>query len=141
MQAVEALERLISEADAQLSLNTSRFTDAPELSDHEKSLETAASICQAMLNTALPIARFRAHVSIEEGDVKSEFTICAVTIAGVKASLSGLKRSALTIVTHLWEQKPGNAEMLSGYQGSSKAPNFRLWLSSIDRYQTEPTVN
>ena len=147
MQAVEALTFLIAEGDRQLNLNPTLNSENEILSEHETQLKLATAICQAILNTALPVARFRCHVSIEDVVVNgqnrvgmSEFTVCSTDISGIKAGLVGLLREPLTVVAHLWEQRATGADMQSGYQGLTKAPNFRLWYRGLDLFETLPTI-
>ena len=145
MQAVEALNRLIALGDETLSLNSTLNTEHEELSEQETEIKLATAICQAILNTALPVARFRCHVTVESvvGDSRvgiSDFTICSTDIAGIKSGIVGMMREPLEITAHLWEQRQTGADMKSGYQGLTKAPNFRLWYKGLDLYEIMPTI-
>jgi len=143
MQPVEALTRLIALGDAELKQNSTYGTDNPELSPNEEQLSTALAIGQAMLNTAIPVARFRAHVTIDKIGPSSkmglgDFTVCGVSIPCIKNGLIGLSHEANEVHVTLWEQKATGADMLSGYQGHSKSKNYRLWLAAIDDFEGVP---
>lgn len=147
MQAVEALTRVIALADFMTAApleGAERLRPRTESDQEQDSI--ALAICQAMLNTAIPVARFRAHVSIEAVHSKTsrlglcEFTISAINIDGIKASLITYMREDLTIHATLWEQRATGADMLSGYQGLTLRQAFREWIREIDQFQTEPTV-
>lgn len=143
MQPVEALTRLIALGDAELKQNLTYGTDHQELSPNEEQLSTALAIGQAMLNTAIPVARFRAHVTIDKIGPSSkmglgDFTVCGVSIPCIKNGLIGLSHEANEVHVTLWEQKATGADMLSGYQGHSKSKNYRLWLAAIDDFEGVP---
>lgn len=143
MQPVEALTRLIALGDAELKQNSTYGTDHQELSPNEEQLSTALAIGQAMLNTAIPVARFRAHVTIDKIGPSSkmglgDFTVCGVSIPCIKNGLIGLSHEANEVHVTLWEQKATGADMLSGYQGHSKSKNYRLWLAAIDDFEGVP---
>lgn len=144
MQPVEALTRLIqvtdlSIAEAKSQINTEDSIIASEIEQNE----VAVAIGQAMLNTALPVARFRAHVTIDKIGPSSklglgDFTVCGVSIPSIKNGLIGLSHEGVEVHVSLWEQKATGADMLSGYQGHSKSRNFRLWLADIDALEGTP---
>lgn len=144
MQAVEALTRLIrvtdlSIAEAKSQVNMEDSIVASEIEQNE----VAVAIGQAMLNTALPVARFRAHVTIDKIGPSSklglgDFTVCGVSIPSIKNGLIGLSHEGVEVHVSLWEQKAAGADMLSGYQGHSKSRNFRLWLADIDAFEGTP---
>lgn len=146
MQAVEALTRLIKTTDDAVR----GFKDeVPEenKSDEDRDwvtqTEVAVAVAQAMLNTALPVARFRAHVTIDKIGPSSklglgDFTVCGVSIPSIKNGLIGLSHEGVEVHVSLWEQKAAGADMLSGYQGHSKSRNFRLWLADIDAFEGTP---
>ena len=143
MQAVEALTRLIALGDDELKKNSTYGTEAQELSSSEEELATAVAVGQAMLNTALPVARFRAHVTIDKIGPSSklglgDFTVCGTSISSIKNGLIGLSHEGVEVHVSLWEQKAAGADMLSGYQGHSKSRNFRLWLADIDDLEGTP---
>lgn len=144
MQPVEALTRLIqvtdlSIAEAKSQINTEDSIIASEIEQNE----VAVAIGQAMLNTALPVARFRAHVTIDKIGPSSklglgDFTVCGTSISSIKNGLIGLSHEGVEVHVSLWEQKAAGADMLSGYQGHSKSRNFRLWLADIDDLEGTP---
>ena len=143
MQAVEALTRLIALGDDELKKNSTYGTEAQGLSSSEEELATAVAVGQAMLNTALPVARFRAHVTLDKIGPSSklglgDFTVCGTSISSIKNGLIGLSHEGVEVHVSLWEQKAAGADMLSGYQGHSKSRNFRLWLADIDDLEGTP---
>lgn len=144
MQPVEALTRLIQVTDLSIAEAKSQINmeDSIIASEVEQN-EVAVAIGQAMLNTALPVARFRAHVTIDKIGPSSkmglgDFTVCGVSIPCIKNGLIGLSHEANEVHITLWEQKSTGADMLSGYQGHSKSKNYRLWLSAIDDFEGVP---
>lgn len=145
MQAVEALTRLIAMADLTVS-NAGACIDPEDGSGEAENLkqdQLAISICQAMLNTAIPVARFRAHVQIEENAAKvpqGEFTVCAVNMVSIRAGLEVLMRHPLNIMVSVWEQRETGADMISAYQGLTKVQNFRIWVKGLDALETMPPV-
>lgn len=148
MQAVEALTRLIAMADARMTQDSDQILETleeggPEAKEIEQD-QLAVAICQAMLNTALPVARFRAHVQIEDSTDKKvpqgEFTISAVNMLSIRAGLEVLMRHPLNVMVSLWEQRETGADMISGYQGLTKIQNFRTWVKGLDSLETMPTV-
>lgn len=144
MQPVEALTRLIKVTDLSIAEAKSQVNmeDSIIASEVEQN-EVAVAIGQAMLNTALPVARFRAHVTIDKIGPSSklglgDFTVCGVSIPSIKNGLIGLSHEGVEVHVSLWEQKATGADMLSGYQGHSKSRNFRLWLAYIDALEGTP---
>ena len=144
MQPVEALTRLIQVTDLSIAEAKSQINmeDSLVASEIEQN-EVAVAIGQAMLNTALPVARFRAHVTIDKIGPSSklglgDFTVCGVSIPSIKNGLIGLSHEGVEVHVSLWEQKATGADMLSGYQGHSKSRNFRLWLADIDSFEGTP---
>lgn len=144
MQAVEALTRLIKTTDLSIAEAKSQINmeDSIIASEIEQN-EVAVAVAQAMLNTALPVARFRAHVTIDKIGPSSklglgDFTVCGVSIPSIKNGLIGLSHEGVEVHVSLWEQKATGADMLSGYQGHSKSRNFRLWLADIDTFEGTP---
>lgn len=138
MQATEALTRLIEIADKALTSGR-EVTGEPERQEGVLAEgETAVAICQAMLNTALPVARFRVFVQIESGREKGrEYTICATRIEDIVAALYPLTLMARDIYITLWEQRPTGADCIEGYQGKSRATGnkpFRLFLDGLRKY-------
>lgn len=144
MQAVEALTRLIKVTDLAIleAKNQINMEDSILASEVEQN-EVAVAVGQAMLNTALPVARFRAHVTIDKIGPSSklglgDFTVCGTSISSIKNGLIGLSHEGVEVHVSLWEQKAAGANMLSGYQGHSKSRNFRLWLADIDAFEGTP---
>ena len=144
MQPVEALTRLIQVTDLSIAEAKSQINmeDSLVASEIEQN-EVAVAVAQAMLNTALPVARFRAHVTIDKIGPSSklglgDFTVCGVSIPSIKNGLIGLSHEGVEVHVSLWEQKATGADMLSGYQGHSKSRNFRLWLADIDAFEGTP---
>lgn len=153
MQAVEALTRLIAAGDevasnrryaAELPTDFEPATEERQANrEYAAQIELAVAVAQAMLNTAIPVARFRAHVTIDKVGPSSkmglgDFTVCGVSIPCIKNGLIGLSHEANEVHITLWEQKSTGADMLSGYQGHSKSKNYRLWLSAIDDFEGVP---
>lgn len=145
MQAVEALTLLISMGDQSLKLNASLDGDNPQLSEYEKQLQLAVSVCQAMLNTALPVARFRCFVQIESGREKGrEYTICGVNIEDIVTALYPLSLLQRNVYVSLWEQRATGADMIEGYQGPTRGvskPQFRMFLDSLRKYSVSTLAN
>lgn len=144
MQAVEALTRLIKVTDLAIleAKNQINMEDSIIASEVEQN-GVAVAVGQAMLNTALPVARFRAHVTIDKIGPSSklglgDFTVCGTSISSIKNGLIGLSHEGVEVHVSLWEQKAAGADMLSGYQGHSKSRNFRLWLADIDAFEGTP---
>lgn len=145
MQAAEVLTRVIAMSDELLSLHPSQRPENADVDKESHPDYVAVAVCQAMLNTAIPVARFRAHVSIEgvTGNTKlglSEFTVSAVNIDGIKSGLVGLSMEGLAVYASLWEQRATGADMLSGYQGNTKTKGFREWLKQIDQFEVAPVI-
>lgn len=139
MTSLEAIQSLIAVADVHMSLSRSmaELGDmSPEQRETIENIEVAISTVQAVLNTAMPVARFRCYVSVEvgkkpRGPIRDDFTICAPTIEGITAGLIGLAQTRVDVHATLWEQRPLGAEMLSGYQGPSKVSRYRSWVESL----------
>ena len=156
MQAIEALTRLITMADAhQLSdrqdmASNSSLMDAETIEQFNDD-ETAIAICQAMLNTAIPVARYRAFIEVETEQpkrtkfqesvaVKNEFTVCSVDMPGIISGLQGVTHVPTNCKITVWEQRQTGADMISGYQGSTKSSGYRLFIKGLPELQTMPTV-
>lgn len=143
MNGAEALTTLISLADDHLK-DLGEPTDAKDQAWQER-IQTAAAVCNAMLNTMMPIARWRAFVQIDEvpskkggSDLKvtrEEYTICSVSIAGIKNGLLSLGIEDLPVNVSLWEQRATGADMVSGYQGKTKSQQYRIFLRSLDHFE------
>lgn len=148
MTPLEAMTFLIKQVDDQMSATRqlSEITQMqPEEQAHCEEVELAISVITAMLNTALPIARFRCFVSVDKHSllksrVHEEFTVCAVNIAGIKGGLIGLNEHRTDVHVTLWEQRATGAEMLSGYQGPTKGKRYRNWLDSLNVLEAPTTT-
>ncbi len=138
MQGSEALTRLIAIADR--FHETMQDAQSKEERDQFEQGQLAVSVAQAMLNTALPIARFRCHVTIDKVKEGSkiapgdDFTVCGTSVKAIKNGLVGLAMEAIEVHASLWEQRPTGADMISGYQGSTKTMQYRLWLKEIEAW-------
>lgn len=145
MNGAEALSFLILNADQRIGQDPAPLTEA-----ENEQLKLAVAICTAILNTALPVARFRVHVSVDtktwdkkgkpSGSVHDEFTVSGVTIQACRQGIAALKDEIVECQVTLWEQRATGAEMLSGFQGKTKTIEYRKWLKQIDQFQTSPTV-
>lgn len=138
MQAVEALQRLISMADELVGLHPSQRPANEEDSSEDK---IAIAIIQAMLNTALPVARFRCFVRIESGKAMGrEYTLCATRIEDIVAALHPLSRVKTDVYVLLFEQRADGADTLDCYQGTTKTftrasqSHFANYLESLRKY-------
>ena len=142
MNSLEALSRVLAHVEGNLRTMRELITN-PDYSGeltadwhkNREDTEVAVAVCQAIMNTALPIARFRAHVEVTPVDGEKghrrEFTVCAVDIPGIQAGLVGVKGYTGSVLATLWEQKAGGADMLSGHQGYCKGPLFSKWIKSL----------
>lgn len=150
MQAVEALQRLIALAD-QYAPRVASEEATPEVRDGIEQNLIAIAIAQAMLNTALPVARFRAFVEIDDKQPKRtayqasvapkhEFTICAVDMDGILSGLIGVTSVPTNVKVSLFEQRATGADMLSGYQGQTKTGNYKRFLEGLKALEALPTV-
>ena len=151
MQATEALTRLIAAAEARLNLNESRNTERVEQSDHEQQLELATAICQAMLNTAIPVARFRALIELQADQprrskwedfiaAKQEFTISAVNMKGILGGLGAITNVPTGIRLSIWEQRQTGVDMVSGYEGQTKTAGYRQFLLGLAELEFRPDI-
>ncbi len=139
MLALEAMTTLVKVADDHMAItrNMAELQDmTPEQREWSENIEVAISIVTAMLNTALPVARYRCFVAVDPKSskkslIRDEFTICSATMAGIIAGLTSLDQYQTDVYTTLWEQRAEGAEMLSGYQGPSKVKRYRSWLASL----------
>lgn len=146
MTPVEAMTILIGLGDGALKLNSTFGTDAPELSESEERLQLAVSVAQAILNTAVPVARFRCFVKIESGREEGrEFTICSPNIEDIVAALYPLSTLARKVYVTLWEQRPTGADMIEAYQGWTRArgeKRMHVFLNQLQKYAvTIPSVH
>lgn len=132
MRALEALTRVIAHAEAELNLNSTRGTDAVDQSESEKELEEAVELCKAILETALPLARYRVHVEFRPtfGDKGPyEYTLCAVRLNDVVKALSNLRMAEIRV--NVWEHKTSSASLIFGFQGMVGSKPFKLFLSHL----------
>lgn len=133
MQPVEAITRLIALAD---NRHDGRSVDPDN--ENEKLDELAVTVVQAMLNTALPVARFRCFVKIDSGSEEGlEYTICAVKIEEVVCALMPLTRATREVYVQLWEQRATGADMLAGYQGWTRLIGRRTGHKALSSYLNE----
>lgn len=150
MNAAEALTRLIDVSDRYLKI-AELNEDIDTIEKFNDETRTAAAVCTAMLNTFLPIARFRGHVEIDAGQQKSspgraklaatsEFTACSVSMDGIRSSLASLSSVDTQVRVTIFEQRSTGADMLTGYQGPTKHQNFRRFLEGLNALETLPTV-
>lgn len=143
MQAVEALQRLIGMADELMGLHPSQ---RPANEDNSED-KIAVAVIQAMLNTALPVARFRCFVRIESGREKGrEYTICGVHIEDIVTALYPLSRNNREVYILLFEQRSTGADALDGYQGNTtkgfKADaSFVAYLEGLRKYSVSALAN
>lgn len=126
MNALEAMTRLIQLGIETLSLDSENMD--PE---YTESVETAVAVCQAMLNTAIPIARFRMHVSLPE--TVPDFTVSSPSTKALIDVLQLIreKKKNQLIRASLWEQHANRAEMLHGFEGNTRADGFKYWIHQV----------
>ncbi len=152
MQAAEALTRLIEVADHRVKVIQDAFSEQtgelPDVATELDDLLTAIAVSQAMLNSIIPVARYRISVEVsypakrpDGKGIKIEYTVCALTIDEIVASLIGLSRETADVSVHLWEQRKTGADMISGYQGKCKVARYRSWLMSLAALETMPDIN
>lgn len=144
MQAAEAMTLLIQMADE-------RHRDAQQgrLLIEEKDLEReklAVAVSTAMLNSMIPVARYRAFVEVQlrarkshpVGSVTSEFTVSATTMDGIKSGIAGVAINDMEIRIIIFEQTASGANMVSGFEGPTKSQRFRSWYGSLHQLETMP---
>ena len=142
MQALEAMQRLTNIG----KLYVESFPgETQEEQQFAEDTGEAIKKIEQMLDLALPIARFRCHVEVDygsktRGKIRDEFTICSPTIYGVFGGLIGLSRTRTDVRVTLWEQSIEKAEMVSGYQGPSKAIRYGRWLEEINELYAPPAI-
>lgn len=148
MQAAEALQLLITLGDELLNLHPSQ-RPANENKDRE---ELALAVSQAMLNSMIPVARYRAFVEVDEEQPKrskyqesiaitGEFTICSVNMAGIRGGMIGLSHVPTKVRVMIFEQRATGADVLTAYQGETKTVQFKRFLEGLHALETLPTVN
>lgn len=142
---LEAITVVLAEADdkMQLTRKMSELVEmTPEQRERIENVEVAISVVTAVLNTALPVARFRAFVQVDTTSkkkaIRDEYTICAQSINGILAGLIGLQHVRVDVHASLWEQKPMGAEMLTGYQGPTRGMRYRSWIESLLMWEEKP---
>lgn len=142
MQASQALQTV-------LGLARERYSQEIWAVEGERDPQKEAiDWCDKILNTAVPLARFRAMVTVEKVGPKSklgvgDFTVCGITISAIKNGLIGLSMEPLDIYLQLWEHRNedvGGMDMLTGYQGPTKTLAYREFLRDIDRFQRDPST-
>lgn len=148
MQPVEALTLLIAAGDANWKFTSMSDTDSPrELTEYEQQLQLAVTVCQAMLNTALPVARFRCFVRMESGkETGREFTICSANIEDIAVALYPMSLMSRFVYIALWEQRSDGASMLEGYQGNTRPGSIhknslRKFIDGLRKYSGITMVN
>lgn len=157
MQAAEAVQRLIDMADRVIEDYSKVFTPelydegGPEVDELDRK-KLAVAVSQAMLNSMIPVARFRAFVEVDELqpkrkpsekylEIRKEFTVCATDIAGVTGGLVGLSVLATNVRILLFEQRATGADVVTAFQGRTKSGQYRSWLKELDHLEANPTVN
>lgn len=139
MTPLEAMHMLIALGDRYFE-NLVESEALPELSPDDERLLRANTLIRKMLDTALPVARFRCFVSVDKATtihkspITAEYTICSPTIEGVIAGLIGLSENRTDVQATLWEQRTASADMISGWQGRSRSPSYKRWIKSLEVY-------
>lgn len=137
MQPVEAITRLIAMADRDIH-DRMPMEEGEEYSENDNQDKLAISVVQAMLNTALPVARFRCFVKIDSGSEEGlEYTVCAVKIEEIACALRPLTKATRKVYVNLWEQRATGADMLAGYQGWTRNIGRRSSHNALGRYLNE----
>lgn len=146
MLASQALQRVLGLARVQLGENLI-MDQAPALSAEGEKDNEAITLCEQILTVAVPIARFRCYVTVEQVNPKAkiglgDFAISGIDIAAIKNGLIGLSMEYCNVYIQLWEHREeGKFDMLCGYQGQTKNLGFRNWLKDIDRHNQERPTN
>ena len=146
MQAAEAITRLIDLADRYAPKVFSEES-TPEFRAEVEENQVAISIAQAMLNSMIPVARFRVFIRIESGTFDgAEYTVCCTDIKSVRTAVYALRSPARKIYIQLWEQRATGADMLLGFQGSTASfmkgkRSLDHWLDSLSQFEHSPSVN
>jgi hypothetical protein len=151
MQPTEAMQHLLSLADHQLkNLDDAEKHNKPEHEDFQtcaaliltqrEQLSTATAVVTAMLNTALPVARYRvfvevAHVHKKMSDLNAvtvgEYTLCGVNMSQVKNGLAGLYAADADVRITVFEQRADGADMVEGYEGFTRSHGYRAWYRNL----------
>lgn len=162
MQGVEALTLMIRSTDDQAALLKGQFdlmspdgqsmdAEAHDYKGRSENLSLAAAVGQAIMNTALPIARYRAFVEIDKDQPKrtklqddravhEEFTVCAINMSGILSGLMGVTWVPTNVKVTVWEQRQTGADMISGYQGTTRTGEYRSFLKGLVALESMPTV-
>jgi hypothetical protein len=143
--ASQALQRVLGIA------RQNREDVGPPENDQEKTEfahdEEAITLCEQILTVAVPIARFRCYVTVEQVSPKAkiglgDYAISGIDIPAIKNGLIGLSMEFCNVYIQLWEHREeGKFDMLCGYQGQTKNLGFRNWLKDIDRHNQERPTN
>jgi hypothetical protein len=158
MQVKEALTRVIDIADRRQARDRATIEGADTSTLNQEWLmqfeanEVAISICQAMLNTAMPIAKYRAFIEIETDQpkrtkyqdsvaAKHEWLIASVNIEGILSGLMSVTHVNTNVRVSLFEQRATGADMLTAYQGESKSASYRAFLKSLPALDQRPVYN
>lgn len=142
------LEYIKTSAPSQIDVHQS-FVD--EAKSQLERVELATAICTAMMNTALPVARYRAFVELDKEQPKrtkqenlkapmEEFTVCGTTMASIISGIRGLADIPTNVRVMIFEQKATNAEVITAYQGNTKTGQYRLFLKQLPALEEVPTV-
>lgn len=138
MTPLDALQRTVNMAKS--SYDGKSIGDEAEFQKEQQAIEKV----ELLLNTAVPIARFRMFVQVRSvGGAPPkkhkpvmmepcEFTVCSPTIAGLKMALEGLRRRPCDVFVSLFEQKEQSADYLTGYDGPSRGGGLYLWSSKLE---------
>ena len=146
MQAAEAIQCLIHDSD-QLRAQTER-TEQNDDWFHRSELSVA--VAQAMLNSMIPVARFRAFVEVDPIQPKRtahqdktaicyEFTICGINIEAIRGGLLGLLNAPTNCRVLVFEQRATGADVVSGFQGETKTQKYRNFLHELSALEA-PSV-
>lgn len=149
MQAAEAIQLLILSMD-QRHKDLGEPQEDVEQDDRERE-KLAIAVSQAMLNSMVPVARFRAFVEIDVEQPKRsahqrdvavyhEFTISGLTMGAIRSGLIGLGAVPTNCRVLVFEQRATGADVLCGFQGQTKTQKFRNFLKELDGYEAPSTV-
>jgi hypothetical protein len=149
MQAAEALQLMILEMDK--SIAAANESEVPVDTDELERKNLAIGVSQAMLNSMIPVARFRAFVEVDEEQPKrtkgeqaraihDEFTVCAVYAMGIVSGLIGLSQVPTNVRVLVFEQRATGADVVSGFQGTTKSQKWRIWLKELPSLEAASTA-
>lgn len=145
MNSLEAITRLIQFADDSLQSKMKKLLGegrgGEEVPVEDMELGVAISITNAILNAALPIAKYRCFVEIDKDQdkavrklVKTEFTVCGASMSAIKSGIASLLIEPINARVMIFVQLPHNSDMITAYQGKTKSKQYRDWLIEIDKY-------